>query len=413
MSELHQTVQKSKKILCVGAGFAGAVVAREMAEAGHKVLVLEKRDHIGGNAYDFVNEHGIRVHKYGPHIWHTNNQEAHNWFSKFTDWVPYEHEVKAQLADGSFVPLPINADTINEVLNDELRAYRKSLVANGISLCTDEMYEGFLETQRVKLDGEPKNSRELVEASVGKKLCELFFAPYSKKMWGMDLSDLPAGIAKRIPTRTDYESRYFPNDAIQMMPKEGYTKAFEKMFDHPNITVWLNTTRQDCQELWDQGYFKFSNKEWDGTFDHVFTSEALDEYFDFKYGELPWRSIKFHTVTLDLPSSLPASVVNFTHDGPMTRVTEWKNFPNHGTNPYKTTLTFEEPCDYKDNNNERYYPVKSSSDVDENREIYQKYKEELEGTSIHAIGRCGTYQYLDMWMVIAQTLKLVNKILVS
>lgn len=405
------------KILVVGAGFAGAVAARTLAEAGHQVLVIDKRNHIAGNAYDEVNEHGIRVHKYGPHIWHTSNKEAHEWFSRFTEWVEYKHFVYAQLKDGSHVPLPVNADTIKHVLKDELKEFVENYDFSakpefcGLSHQMPEFLQEFLDSISVKLDDLPKNSREVVESSVGKKLTELFFAPYTKKMWGMDLSDLPAGVAARIPTRTTDENLYFPNDTYQAMPKEGYTKAFERIFDHPNITVWLSTSREDVFKVWNAGYHKFSDKRWDGKFEAIFTSEPIDALYDSDLGELPWRSIKFHTVTLPLPTALPSPVVNFTHDGKHTRVTEWKKFPSHGDNDYSTTLTFEEPCDYKDNNFERYYPVKSSSEIDPNRELYKKYRERAEKDGFIMIGRMGNFVYLDMHQVISSTLATVKKFL--
>ena len=403
------------KILVVGAGFAGAVAARELAEAGHEVLVIDKRNHIAGNAYDEINEHGIRVHKYGPHIWHTSNKEAHEWMSQFTEWEEYKHYVYAQLEDGSHVPLPVNADTIKHVLKDELKEfvdtfdYEAHPEYQAKVEQTPWFLQQFLDSISVKLDGAPKNSREVVESSVGKKLTELFFAPYTKKMWGMDLSDLPAGVAARIPTRTTTDNAYFPNDTYQAMPKEGYTKAFERMFDNPNITVWLSTSREEALQVWNAGYHKFSDGGWDGKFDAIFTSEPIDTYYNCDLGELPWRSIKFHTVTVPLPSALPSPVVNFTHDGKHTRVTEWKKFPAHGQNDYYTTLTFEEPCDYKDNNRERYYPVKTTLEVDPNRELYNKYKERADKDGIHFIGRCGTYMYYDMWIVVMQTLKKVRE----
>lgn len=405
-----------KKILVVGAGFAGAVVARELAEAGYKVLVIDKRNHIAGNAYDEINELGIRVHKYGPHIWHTSNEQANDWFSQFTEWVPYKHKVKAQLADGSYVPLPINAETITKVLKNELTEFIDNFddkdypEYQDINL-SDWYLQQFLNSIALKLDDSPKNSRELIESSVGKKLCELFFAPYTKKMWGMDLSELPAGVASRIPTRTDYNDLYFADDKFQAMPKEGYTKAFEKIFDHPNITVWLSTERKDLPQFNGKDYAKFSDENWNCEFDEIFTSEPIDTYYNCDLGELPWRSIKFHTFNMASPTLLPTAVVNFTHDGPFTRITEWKQFPAHGDNPYWTTLTVEEPCDYKDNNFERYYPVKTSQKIDPNKELYQKYEERAKKDNINFIGRCGKNQYLDMWMVIAQTLKLTKSFL--
>lgn len=389
------------KILVVGAGFAGAVAARELAEAGHEVLVIDKRNHVAGNAYDYVNEHGIRVHKYGPHLWHTNNEEAHNWFSQFTDWVDYKHYVKAQLPDGRHVPLPINVTTINEVFH----------VNVGSEYTNFDTAEQFLDAKRVKLDHEPQNSRELIESSVGTELCELFFAPYTKKMWGMDLSELPCGVANRIPTKTDNDPYYFPKDKFQGMPKDGYTAAFEKIFDHPNITISLNTTREDLPQYSGLEMTRIIPGWEDVKFDAVFTSEPIDVYFDCCLGELPWRSIKFHTYSLPIPQALQAPVVNFTHDGPCTRVTEWKQIPGHGDNPYWTTLTFEEPCDYRDNNMERYYPVKTANEVDENRELYKKYRDMAEEAGVHFIGRCGMYVYTDMAPCVSSTLSGIRNFL--
>lgn len=405
-----------KNILVVGAGFAGAVVSRELAERGYRVLVIDARNHIAGNAYDYVNEHGIRVHKYGPHIWHTNNQEAQDWTSKFTDWSWHRHTVHAQLEDGRHVPLPINATTIEEVFGNELYEFVDAIngwaFSNGLnSEIEPATIEKFLETKRVKLDGPPQNSRELVESSVGKELCEIFFAPYTEKMWGLKLEELPAGVAARIPTRTDYGDGYFPKDRYQGFPTDGYTAMFEKIFDHPNITVSLNTRREDLPQFGLSGNMRFIPGWEDTQFDQVFTSEPLDSLYEFDDGPLPWRSIKCHTYSVPVPSVLIDSVVNFTHSGPHTRVTEWKKFPSHGDNPHWTTLTVEEPCDYVDNTMERYYPVKTSDRNDPYKALYEKYRARAEADGYICIGRCANYQYLDMWMVVAQTLKIVRDFL--
>jgi UDP-galactopyranose mutase len=249
--------------------------------------------------------------------------------------------------------------------------------------------------------GEITNSRQHVEASVGKELCELFFAPYTKKMWGMDLSELPASVAARIPTKTDNDPYYFPKDKHQCLPKDGYTEMFKRIFDHLDIEVLLSTSREDLFDILSGHY----------TFDTVFTSEPIDTYYKCDLGELPWRSIKFHTYSIPLPHALPAPVVNFTHDGPFTRVTEWKQLPAHGENPYVTTLTVEEPCDYRDNNMEWYYPVKTSHAVDPNRELYKQYRERAKADGIHFIGRCGRYVYTDMQPCVNSTLAQVRRFL--
>ena len=364
------------KILVVGAGFAGGVIARELAEAGHSITVIDSRNHIAGNAYDYIDEYGIRIHKYGPHIWHTNNEEANSWFSKFTEWVPYKHKVQAILEDGQYVPLPINRESINKAL--------------GLNLKTNEEAEAFIKSEQVKHE-KIENSRQHIEAAVGKRLCDIFFAPYTKKMWGIPLEELSSSVAGRIPTSVSDDAYYFPNDRFQAMPKDGYTAAFEKIFNHPNIKVELDVSF--THDLVNE-------------YEHVFNSMPIDAYFGNVFGPLPYRSIKFTTVTVPNTSMLPVPTVNFTTTGDSTRVTEWKNYPAHGERNGYSTLTFETPCDYRDNNLERFYPVKDADG--KYREIYLKYAKLAEDTcpNVTFIGRQGTYQYLDMWMVICQSLKI-------
>lgn len=398
------------KILVVGAGFAGATVARELAEAGHHVLVIDKRNHVAGNAYDFTNEHGIRVHKYGPHLWHTSNDEVQEWASRFTEWVPYRHRVQALLADGTHVPLPINHDTIEQVFgtrfdawadkNDQIEYDRETGAMLGYK---HGSHAAFLETL-VEHHAEVTNSRQHVENSVGKELCDLFFAPYTKKMWGLALEELPASVAARIPTNVENRSYdYFPKDKHQVLPKDGYTAMVTNILNHPNIEVHLEMSRQllMCHPV---GH----------GFDHIFTSEPIDNYFECAYGELPWRSIKMHTYSVPVPSvfppELPAGVVNFTHAEAFTRVTEWKQLPAHGGSPFWTTLTVEEPCDYRDNNMERYYPVKTSQHDCPNIALFKRYRELAESTpGVTFIGRCGMYVYTDMGPCISSSLSIVRR----
>lgn len=324
------------KILVVGAGFSGAVIARTLADAGHFVTVIDKRDHIGGNCYDYENEHGIRIHKYGPHIFHTNNLDVVNWVSRFGEWVYYEHKVKAILKDGRYVTLPVNKET-KEIVGEE-------------------------------------------------NIIDTFIRPYTKKMWGKEIEELDPSILSRVPVRDDMNELYFPNDRYQIMPKHGYTSIFESIFDHDDIDVQLGVE-----------YDKESNTE----YDFIFNSMPIDQYFDYVHGELPYRSIKFHHVDIPSPSLLPVPCVNFTHTGPYTRMTEWKNFPEHGVNDSMTSITYEEPCDYKENNFERYYPVKDLGG--ENRDIYKKYRE-MTPPNMEFIGRCGMYVYVDMHQAIASSL---------
>jgi len=330
-----------KKVLIVGAGFAGATVARELANDGHTVIVMDERGHIGGNAYDYTNEHGIRIHKYGPHIFHTSNKKVYDWVTQFGDWVEYKHKVKAQLADGQYVTLPVN-----------------------------------------------KHTKEIVGED---NIIDTFYRPYTKKMWGKELEELDPSITKRIPIRDDDNQLYFPNAEYQVMPKYGYTEIFKEILDHKNITVQLN---------WTYG------KDLEPLFDHVFSSMPIDVYYDYRFGELPYRSLKFYNIDLPMVRSLPTTVVNFTNDSPYTRITEWKNFPEHGSNDKLTTLTYEEPCDYRDNYYERYYPVKDING--ENQRIYKTYKD-IENPKVTFIGRCGMYVYIDMDQAINSSLATVTR----
>lgn len=334
-------VATPKKFLVVGAGFSGAVIARELAEAGYTVDVIDARDHIGGNAWDFVNDKGIRIHKYGPHIFHTSNKIVYDWVTQFSEWVEYKHKVKAQLADGRYVPLPVNRET-KEIVGEE-------------------------------------------------NIIDVFYRPYTKKMWNKDIEELDPNIFTRVAIRDDDNELYFPNDVYQLMPIRGYADVFNEILKHPNIHLSLNTPFDKGMEL---------------SYDHIFNSMAIDEYYDYEYGRLPYRSIKFHHRNIPMAKVLPTSVVNFTHTGPYTRMTEWKNFPHHGQNDQWTTLTYEEPCDYADNNYQRYYPVK---DIDgKNRKLYEQYKA-IPKSNMTFIGRCGMYVYIDMHQAINSALTTVKK----
>lgn len=331
-----------KKILVVGAGFSGATIARFLAEfGGCDVDVIDRRDHIAGNAYDYENHLGIRVHKYGPHLFHTNNEKVLDFLLPFSEWTRYEHKVKAQLEDGRYVTLPVNRET-KEIVGEE-------------------------------------------------NVLDIFFRPYTKKMWGVELDDLDPGIINRVPIRDDDNELYFPKDKYQYLPTQGYTKLVDNILTHPNIIV---STEVEFE------------KEFESNYDHVFNSMPIDSYYDYCYGELPYRSIRFHHIDLPINRALPTSVVNFTHDGPYTRVTEWKNLPNHGSNKYYTTLTFEEPCDWRANNYERYYPVKDRDGV--NRERYKMYMR-IPNEKVTFIGRCGLYAYLDMDQAVNSAMKIAER----
>lgn len=325
-------------ILIVGAGFTGAVMARQLADNGYTIHVIDKRNHIAGNAFDYENEHGIRIHAYGPHLFHTNNENVFAYLSRFTEWTEYKHKVKAQLSDGSFVPFPPNQDTLKKVPQD--------------------------------------------------KLMDTFYRPYTKKMWGIDLEQLDSGIINRVPIRDDDNDFYFPNDIIQALPNKGYTELIKTMLAHQNISVDLDT----CFD-----------KTMEADYSHSFNCMPIDEYYDYRFGKLPYRSIKFKHQHYAGDLLQPAAVVNFTTPDGATRKTEWKHLPNHCTKQAKpmTTITSEYPCDYTENNLERYYPIKDVSGA--NRAIYKQYNA-IANPKTTFVGRCGKYVYIDMHQAINMAL---------
>ncbi|RYU84334.1 UDP-galactopyranose mutase [Hymenobacter persicinus] len=356
--------------LIVGAGFAGSVLAERLAtRSNKKVLIIDKRNHIAGNAYDHYNEEGVLVHKYGPHIFHTNSKDVFEYLSNFTDWRPYEHRVLASV-DGQMVPMPINLDTINKLY--------------GLSLNSFEV-EQFLESLAEEIPV-IKTSEDVVVSKVGRELYEKFFKNYTRKQWGMDPSELDKSVTSRVPTRTNRDDRYF-TDTYQAMPLHGYTRMFENMLNHPNIKVMLNT---DYHEIIDFIPFK----------EIIFTG-PVDEYFDFKFGKLPYRSLEFKHETLNVEKFLAAPVVNYPNEHLYTRITEFKALT--GQQHPKTSVVYEYPKAEGD----PYYPIPRL----ENAELYNKYKKLADETpNVHFVGRLATYKYYNMDQVVAQALTLYKKL---
>jgi UDP-galactopyranose mutase len=356
--------------LVVGAGFAGATVAERLARgAGKRVLVVEKRNHVGGNAYDHYDAAGILVHQYGPHIFHTNCREVFDHLSQFTNWRRYEHRVRASV-DGRLVPLPINLDTINELY--------------GTSLDTRDL-EQFLAARAERVE-RVRTSEDVVVSKVGRELYEKFFRNYTRKQWGLDPSELDASVAARVPTRLNRDDRYF-TDTYQAMPTGGYTRMFENMLDHPNISVLLQTDYADVAELVPYGEL-------------VYTGQ-IDEFFDFRYGPLPYRSLEFRFETHEQERFQAAPVVNFPNEHPYTRCTEFKYLT--GQAHPKTTVVYEYPRAEGD----PYYPVPRP----ENSELYARYKQLADVTpGVHFIGRLATYKYYNMDQVVAQALALFRRL---
>jgi len=361
-------------VLVVGAGFAGAVYARTLAEAGYTVQVIDCRDHIGGNAADYVDGNGIRVHRYGPHLFHTNATQVFDWVQRFGTWVRYEHRVRAKLADGRYVPLPVNLDTINTVF--------------GVALRTRTEAVEFLRKAATPI-ADPRNAGEYLRSRIGDTLTDLFFRPYTRKMWGLELEELDVSVVRRLPIRFDRIDLYFPDDRYQALPRDGYTRLFEAILCHPAIAVELNTSYVAGLE---QDYM------------FCFSSMAIDEYFGWSLGELPYRSLRFDHRTAHVWDAETWTVRNYTDNGPTTRETWWHCLPCHvHRETGRRTVTVEEPCDYRENGNERYYPVKTADQ--RYQKLYQTYRSMAEALPNMAfIGRCGTYQYLDMDQVINQSL---------
>lgn len=355
--------------LIVGAGFAGSVLAERLAsQLDASILLVDKRNHVGGNAYDCYNEAGILVHRYGPHIFHTNSERVFDYLSRFTAWRPYEHRVLASV-DGQLVSMPINANTLNKLY--------------GLNLSCREVDE-FLAS--VAEPCEIRSSRDVVVNRVGQELYEKFFRNYTRKQWGIDPSELDASVTARVPVRTSRDDRYF-TDRFQAMPLHGYTRMFDRMLAHPNIRILLNTDYRDivdeikCREV-------------------IFTG-PVDEYFDYCYGRLPYRSLHFEHQTHDRPLYQSAAVVNYPNEHAYTRITEFKYLT--GQDHAKTSIVFEYPRSEGD----PYYPIPKT----ENAQLYQRYKELAETLDdVHFTGRLGTYKYYNMDQVVAQSLTLFEKL---
>ena len=367
---------KRDKILIVGAGLSGCTLGRILAENSFKVLIIEKRNHIAGNVFDTVNSNNERIHKYGPHLLHcSRNSEALKFLSRFTDWIKYEHKVRALLDDGRTTPLPINKLTIEDVF--------------GISFSDKESTIKFLDSIRNK-DLIPKNSDELFESSVGNKLADIFFRPYTKKMWGVDPKQLSINIGSRLPVRTNDDCRYF-NDDFQALPKYGYTEMVKEIINHKNIEINLNTSFKKGMEL---------------KFFHSFLSIPIDEYFDFKLGKLPYRSILFEN-RLEGGDDLETPVINFTDNSPYTRKTQWNLFSNSYNFKGKfKTITYEKPCAMEFNPGEYYYPVQTKN----SKRIYDSYEKLSKNEKyITFIGRTGLFKYIDMIPAVEIHIRLAKK----
>lgn len=352
--------------LVVGAGFAGSVMAERLAaDAGKRVLVIDRRPHVGGNAFDHYDAAGILVHKYGPHIFHTNSSDVMDYLSRFTEWRPYEHRVLADVA-GRRVPMPINRTTLN--------------ILYGLKLETESEAEAFLAARAEHVEA-IRSSADVVVSKVGRELYETFFRGYTRKQWGIDPADLDKSVTARVPTRTNIDDRYF-TDTFQAMPLNGYTAMFEAMLDHPNIDVRLGVEFEDVRH--------------EITFGTLVFTGPIDEYFGYRYGKLPYRSLEFRHETIDAERFQPVAVVNYpSEDVPYTRITEYKHLT--GQIAPKTSVTYEYPTASGD----PYYPIPRP----ENQALFKRYEALAYGTpDVLFVGRLATYRYYNMDQVVAQAL---------
>lgn len=358
--------------LVVGAGFAGSVCARTLADAGKRVLVIDQRPHVAGNAHDAYDDHGILIHSYGPHIFHTNSDKIFNYLSKFTAWREYSHRVLAEI-DGSFLPIPINRTTVNSLY--------------GLNLTVEEM-PAFFDSVRVVKE-KIISSEDVVMNSVGPDLCEKFFRGYTKKQWGRDLSELSASVAARIPTRYDDDDRYF-TDKFQCMPVNGYTAMFAEMLSHENIDVLLNTQ-----------YDKKILDLYPGA--HLIYSGPIDQYYEYAHGHLDYRSLRFehgHDSSSDWLQSV--GTINYPNNHEYTRITEFKHLT--GQVCKGSSYVREYPSETGD----PYYPVLT----EKTKEIYDAYRSVAEKEKhVSFVGRLAEYRYFNMDQVVGASLKLCERLL--
>lgn len=356
--------------LIVGAGFAGCVMAERLASvSGQKVLVVDQRPHIGGNAYDRYDDAGILIHPYGPHIFHTNSADVFKYLSRFTKWRPYEHKVLASV-EGQLLPIPINLDTVNQLYglsltSFELEAYFASVAENVANVRTSE---------------------DVVVNKVGRDLYNKFFRGYTRKHWGLDPSELDASVTARVPTRTNRDGRYF-TDTYQAMPLHGYTRMFESMLSNPNIKVMLNTDYREVASV----------LPWR----HMVYTGPLDKFFDCRHGPLPYRSLAFEHVTLAQSQAQSVGTVNYPNDRDYTRVTEFKHLT--GQQNAATSVVYE----YSKAEGDPYYPIPRS----ENAKLLLRYEAEAEQLSdVTFIGRLASYKYYNMDQVVAQALSTFKRL---
>lgn len=349
--------------IVVGAGISGIALARRLAEEkGEKVLLIERKNHIGGFCYDYRDEDGILIHKYGPHIFRTSDKEVYKFLSRYTEWEEYQHRVLTYVA-GSFYPMPINLDTVNELLGSNYSSENLKEYFDSVKTTPEEII----------------NVKDAVESQIGSLFYNTFFKNYTEKQWGISPEKLPKEIIARIPIRENRDNRYF-TDKYQFMPREGYTQMLSNMLKHPNIIVMLNTDYHMVKQEIE------SNK--------IFYSGTIDEYYSYILGHLPYRCVSFTLERYDLEYYQKAAVVNYPNDYDFTRITEFKHF--YRMEKKERTVIMKE---YSDNFGNPSYPIP----LEQNKLLYKQYENMNDG-KVCFIGRLGKYKYLSMDQALREVL---------
>ncbi len=375
--------------IIIGAGVAGSVAARELAEAGKKVLVLEKRDHIGGNCYDEKDEHGILIHKYGPHIFHTKEQEAFDYLSRFTKWYEFGHEVVANV-HGTLIPVPFNLNTLHMVYEKEKAdALEKKLV------------DAFGAESRVPIlklrEHEDPDIRQIADY-----VYENIFLHYTMKQWGQTPEQIDPAVTGRVPVLISYDNRYF-QEPYQGMPLEGYTVMFEAMLDHPNITVRMGVDAKECLTIMEDQVL-FEGAPFQG---EVVYTGPLDELFDCRFGRLPYRSLRFEFEYFHQEDYQGHSVVNYTVSEDFTRITEFKYLT--GQKAPGTTIVREYPFAYTGAKGEiPYYSIANEA----NERLYGQYLALLDKVpNVRLLGRLAEYKYYNIDAMVLKARKLAKELI--
>ena len=378
-------------VIVVGSGFSGAVVSEQMAsQLNKRVLVLEQRPHIGGNCYDFQNEHGIMVHRYGPHLFHTDNEKVWNYLSRFTDWIPYEHRVLASVM-GQLVPMPVNLTTLSRTY-----PHYKS----------DDIEQVLLDTfgydARVPVLELRKNRHNAVK-TMAEFIYRTFFVNYTAKQWGCSPEEISPLVTKRVSVVVSRDDRYF-RDKYQAVPSGGYARLIHNVLDHPNITVMTNTDGGSLIALDPEtGGMTFEGVPFAGL---IIYTGMVDRLFEYREGELPYRSLKFEFETLDMKQFQPATVVNYPNDQNFTRITEFKHILNRQAD--KTTIVREYPVDYNRDDPDRDIPYYTIFN-DKNLSQYRAYRSLANRfPSLFLVGRLAEYKYYNMDEAVENALDLVD-----